>query len=528
MPTPLAVIRGYPPHDHGIWGLLESRVAIRGDATFIEFRDRHRGWRSFRDAAQAMAAGLCGAGIRPGDRVALMAGNSDRFLVLFFALARIGAVLVTVNPRFAVDEARYVLAHCEPSLVLGDRDSLSVLRAACKAGGIDAPLRSLDDEPGQGGPGADAALPPVPGPEATCVIMYTSGTTGFPKGVMHTQRSFVLAGEGFVQRMHLVPQDRMLCILPLFHLNALFYSVGGAVAAGATLVLAPGFSATGFWDTVAEDDITQVNIIAAIGSILARRPESEFRPGHGLRKVYGAPVSPELARVFHERFGVETIIEGYGMTEIPGAASMPFEGPHRYGSMGVAARHPDPGMRFTRIKVVDDLGDEVADGEIGELLVHTPIVMQGYFRDEEATAAALVDGWFRTGDRGRRDADGTLWFMGRQKDIIRRRGENISGAELDRVIESMPGVSEAAAIAVPSELGEDEILVAVVREDGADIGEADVVHWCAGRLSSIKLPRFVVMTDSLPHTATHRVAKFLIREDAALLARAVDLDPGAC
>jgi len=212
------------------------------------------------------------------------------------------------------------------------------------------------------------------------------------------------------------------------------------------------------------------------------------------------------------------------MSEVPGVLNNPFPGPHRIGSMGKPSRHPDAAMAFAEMKVVDDAGREVADGQVGELVVRTPIVMQGYYRDPEQTAAAFRDGWFVTGDLGRKDADGYFWFVARKKDIIRKRGENISGAELDRVISSHPEVMEAAAIPVPSELGEDDILVVVVRKPGAALTANEIADWCRERLAAIKVPRYIVFADALPHTPTHRVAKFKLREDASLRARATDLE----
>jgi crotonobetaine/carnitine-CoA ligase len=172
---------------------------------------------------------------------------------------------------------------------------------------------------------------------------------------------------------------------------------------------------------------------------------------------------------------------------------------------------------------VDEEGRDVADGEPGELIVRTPIVMQGYYRDPEQTAAAFRDGWFLTGDLVRRDPDGFYYFVARKKDIIRRKGENIAGAELDRVVGMHPGVAEAAAIPVPAELGEDEILIAVVRKAGADVTAGEIGRWCGEHLAPVKVPRYVVFVESLPHTPTHRVAKFPLRLDPTLLARAVDL-----
>jgi crotonobetaine/carnitine-CoA ligase len=360
-------------------------------------------------------------------------------------------------------------------------------------------------------------------PDAACVFIYTSGTTGVPKGVMHGQRALLLAGEGFVQRMYLQPEDRLLCILPMFHINALFYSLAGALAAGATLILLPRFSAHTFWRDVARTHATEANTIAAVSNILMRRPRSEFVPGHSLRKIYGAPFSAETYEVFAREFGVPTLIEGYGMSEIPGALNNPFEGPHKVGSMGKPSLHPDPRVQLAQLKIVDDEGRELPDGQTGELAVRTPLVMLGYYRDAEQTRAAFRDGWFLTGDLAWRDSDGYYWFVARKKDIIRKRGENISGAELDRVVESHPDVLQAAAIPVPDELGEDEILMAVALRAGATLSAQDVADWCRERLAAIKVPRYVVFVDALAQTPTHRVAKYKLREDVALIARATDL-----
>jgi crotonobetaine/carnitine-CoA ligase len=176
------------------------------------------------------------------------------------------------------------------------------------------------------------------------------------------------------------------------------------------------------------------------------------------------------------------------------------------------------------MRVVDLQGDPVADGQVGELEVRTPIVMKGYFRDPEQTAAAFRDGWFVTGDLGWRDADNYFWFVARKKDIIRKRGENISGAELDGVINSHPDVINSAAIAVPSDLGEDDILVAVIKKPDASLTAQDIAAWCRERLAPFKVPRYVVFTDALPLTPTHRVAKFKMGGDRGLIARAVDLE----
>lgn len=532
MLTPIETLRLYPQHAGTLASLLQSRVAVAGGREAIVFQGRSLTYAELLDNVRRTAGVLAGLGVQAGDRVGVMSLNHPSSVFMLCALAWLGATMVPVNPDYGVDEAGYVLGHARVCGVVCSPAALPTVRSVCA--GLDvAPWLLLNE--------ADAGLdlpdlssligqwqgeppPPRPNADATCVFIYTSGTTGFPKGVMHSQKSLITAGEGFVARMFLQPDDRLLCVLPLFHVNAIFYSLGGALAAGATLILEPKFSASRFWQVVKDTGATEVNTIAAASAILMRRPRSEFVPGHRLRKIYGAPFDAETYRVYQQEFGVPTLIEGYGMSEIPGALNNPFPGPHKIGSMGQPSQHPDPAVKLAELRIAGDDGEFLPPGQIGELVVRTPIVMQGYFRDEAQTQAAFRDGWFLTGDLATVDEDNYFWFVARKKDIIRKRGENISGAELDRVVGNHPAVLEAAAIPVPSELGEDDILIAVVLRPGQTAAPEDIAQWCRERLAAIKVPRFVAIVEALPHTPTHRVAKFKLREDKTLRQRAVDLE----
>ncbi|HSN41658.1 MAG TPA: AMP-binding protein [Burkholderiales bacterium] len=529
MKKPLDVLRLYPEHDYTLHGALQSRSMRDPQRPFLLFNGKTTSWREFADAMDKAARVLAARGIGKGDRVAVMAQNSDGHVLMLFALARLGAIMVPVNPGFGVEEARYVLHHAEVSGVVAASDTLDVARNACQglagtpwfvlldAGRRDVPL--LGDLVARA---PDIALPGDISADDTCLIVYTSGTTGFPKGAMHSQRSFVTCGEAFVQRVYLQDDDRVMIVLPLFHINALFYSVAGTLAAGCSMLIINRFSASAFWQTALDHGITEVNIIEAIGTILKNRPRAEFRAGHKIRTIYG--VRESVAKCFRDEFGIAHCIGGYGMTEIPGVTCNPFEGPQKPGSMGPVGRHPDPARPWAECRVVDDEGRDVGAGETGELIVRTPIIMQGYFRDPEQTRAAFRDGWFLTGDLVRRDADGYFYFVSRKKDIIRRRGENIAGAELDRVIGAHPAVHEVAAIPVPAELGEDEILAAVVIRPGQKLAAEEIAQWCRERLAPMKVPRYVVFLDELPHTPTHKIAKAVLRQDGTLRSRAVDLE----
>jgi crotonobetaine/carnitine-CoA ligase len=527
--TPLEVLALFPSHEPTLCGLLESRARVGPDRPLLVFEGRICTYGEAAARAETIARSLVARGVARGERVAVMATNSEAQVLLLLALAHLGAIAVPVNPELNATEAGYIFRHAEVAAVACTSAALPAARAACGELPNRPWLLVLDGESDSLVTFADLLRPsashgrPDAGPDDTCVILYTSGTTGFPKGVMHSHRNFVLAAEMFVERMHLQPDDRLFAVLPLFHMNALFYSLGGALAAGASLLLVPRFSASAFWRQAADGGATEVNILAAVGNILTRRPRSEFVAGHRLRKVYGAAMSAETLQLFPREFGVPTLVEGYGMTEVPGVCNNPFLGPHKPGSMGCPTRHPDPSRILSEMRVLDDEGHELPVGQTGEIAVRSPMAMQGYYRDPESTGAAFRDGWFLTGDLGYRDADGYYYFVARKKDIIRCRGENVSGAEIDRVVAAHPRVLEAAAIAVPSELGEDEILVVVVPRPGEVLAPDEIADWCAEHLAPYKRPRYLTQVELLPYTPSHRVAKFKLKQDPTLRERAVEL-----
>lgn len=522
---PLEVLRRYPAHDSTLYGLMASRAARQGDAPFLLFEGHTLSWAGFKDRVDATTRLLDRHGIQKGDRIGLMMSNSMDYIVILFATAAMGAILVPINPDLTAAEAGYIVGHARPALVFCTPQTQRTLQDAhvpeaahqlvvLAAQTLGPHLSELPtDAPTQ-----------IPHSEArdTTLIIYTSGTTSKPKGVMHSQFNMAMVGEYFVERLHLQPDDRLLCVLPFFHINALFYSLMGTVAAGASLVIAPRFSASGFWRLAAESRATEVNIIATVGRILMRRPASEFVPGHHIRKLYGAPIPNDVHTNFRTRFGIPVLIEGYGLTEAPAICSNPYDGPRKIGSIGITTNHPNPDQPSAKMRIVNDEDRDLPDGHIGELLVKSPILMQGYYQDPEATRQAFSEGWFRTGDLVRRDGDGFYTFIARKKDIIRRRGENISGAEIDDAVAGHPDVQVAAAIPVASELGEDDILVAVVKKPDTKLSEQELHCWCRSRLNPIKVPRYIVFVDSFPYTPSHRVAKYQLRHDRTLLQRAVE------
>ncbi len=531
---PLEVIRRFGRHDFSIDGFFQSRLRSLSSESMVEYEKHKLTWQMCSDLTDRAVGWLLSRGIREGDRVGLMAYNHYSTVVLLLASARIGAIVVPCNPDFDAKEAKYIFEHAGVSSVICSQEPLMKVREAIadispppwvvvidqhqsdsEKSLLDQWLESPSDTQTRTG-----------NAESTCLIIYTSGTTGFPKGVMHSQRSYLLTAEAFVNRMYLQPDDRIMCVLPLFHINALMYSLGGAMACGGTLILIRRFSASQFWQQASETRATEVNVIMSAAAILARRPPNEFNPGHKIKKMFLAPLNQDLSDTFHHRFKVPVLIECYGMTEIPGVLSNPFLGPHKLGSMGCISPHPDPKIVRPEVRIIDESGNELPVGQIGELAVKTPTLMQGYFNDPLQTASSFRDGWFLTGDLAWRDIDDVLFFFTRKKDIIRRRGENISGAEIDSVLGSHQDIQECAAIGVPSELGEEEILLAVVARPSSKITPGDINAFAIEKLSAIKRPRYIVMVDELPHTGSMKIAKFQLKKYEGLVDKATDFYKG--
>ena len=516
-----------------IRGFIESKVEKNPDKPFLYFEDEVISYEEFDWKINQVANAFLDMGVRKGYRVCLMLPNVPEFLYGWFGLAKIGAVMVPINIAFKENEAGYVLNHSEAVGVIVDSEHLPMVREIKKGSKTLKWIACID-------PVSDEedihlfyhffeTMPEtlrfmVLKDSDMAQIVYTSGTTGFPKGAIHTHRDFTLTGEAFLPCAGIGPEDRVLTILPLFHVNAQYYSTMGALAAEASLILIREFSASKFWDQAVYYGATEFNFIAAIGRILCSRPENEFRPGHLIRTAYGAPVTPDVYEVFTKRFKIANVIEGYGLTEVPRVSQNPIGGKIKMKSIGCPAKHPNPGMTFSEIRIVDSDGKELEAGVTGEIIVRSPVMMQGYFKDRARTREAIHDGWFYTGDYAYKDEDGYLFFIDRKKDIIRRKGENISSSEVETVINAHEKVLEAAVIAVPSELGEDEVMACIVLKENQIMDPEELIDWCRDHLANFKVPRYVQFRDSLPKTPTHRIAKYILKREEGLIESSHDME----
>lgn len=458
-------------------------------------------------------------GVRRGDRVSFMLDNSPDFLVAWLGLAKIGGVLVAINTGFQEEEASYLVSDSESILVLSSQAYLSRLADTSRFRHVrsiltleesetcDSFLACLEAE--SGSPILDS---PPPRPDDLISLIYTSGTTGHPKGVMQTHENFVLTGEAYPHWMGMAPGDRIYACLPLFHINTQAYSTMGAIGAHGAIVLAPRFSAREFWPDIRRHRVNVFNYIGAMAAILSKKEPAEDDRQHAVKTAYGVPAPDhETRKALESRFGL-TIISGFGMSETTFGLAESLTGDRRPGSMGTPRHHPSLDVPRTEARIVDGNGADVPDGTTGELLLRNAAMMRGYFNDAAKTEEALdARGWLHTGDNAWRDKDGFYYFVDRKKDIVRRRGENISSLEVERVIERHPDVLEAAVIGVPSELSDEEVLAYVVLCPGTALDPSAVIDHCATHLARFKIPRFVELTDTLPKTPTAKVQKARLR-----------------
>lgn len=487
------------------------------DVPFLIFTGDDRTW-TYRQADELIrrsAAAWYHLGVRKGDRVAFMLDNSPEFIWAWLGLAQLGGILVAINTGFKRAEAEFLISDSGAGIALAGEHHLPILQQIK----TDRPsLLVLHGDHGETSFTALMAqhLPAAPRVELRggdiISLIYTSGTTGNPKGVMQTHRNFVLTGQAYVDWMKMEPGDRIYACLPLFHINSQAYSTMAAIAARGGLVLAPRFSASRFWPEVRRHRVTVFNFIGAMAVILTKSEPSADDADNQVRIAYGVPaLSPEVVDEIERRFGL-LCISGFGMSETTFGLLEPLDQPRRPGSMGIERHHPDPSVPRTQAKIVDDAGDQVPRGTTGELLIKNAAMMLGYFGLPEKTAETLVDGWLHTGDSAYQDEDGFFFFVDRLKDIVRRRGENVSSLEVERTIARHPRIAEAAVVGVPAELSDEELLVFVVRRDGTEPITADEVFgWAAENLAEFKVPRYLRFVDMLPKTATAKVQKEKLR-----------------
>jgi crotonobetaine/carnitine-CoA ligase len=502
------------PEDCVLRPLLERRSAETPDRVFARFADGSTWtYRQMRDAARRAALGFQRLGVQHGDTVLSWLPNGPDVLRVWFGLNYLGAVYVPVNLAYRGRILEHVVENADARILVTHPQLVPRLASIGRARVSEVVLVG-DDPTGEldGLRFHDAtslapdgnALPPLTRdihPWDLQTIIYTSGTTGPSKGVMSTYAH--LHSMGAVSFHFIGADDRCMVNLPLFHVGgtACVYAM---LAKGGSIALVDAFDTTRFWSTVRETGTTTVVLLGVMASFLVKQPPTSQDREHSLRTAIMVPLCEDAA-AFSRRFGCD-IYTVFNMTEVS-TPILSGKNPSPLGTCGT----PRPGVE---VRIVDENDCEVAPGTVGELIVRTdaPWTMNhGYFRNPEATARAWRNGWFHTGDAFRADADGHYFFVDRIKDAIRRRGENISSFEVETEVCAHPAVKEAAAVAVPSEHAEDEVLVAVSLVEGASLDPAELIRFLLPRMAHFMVPRYVRVVPELPKTPTQKVQKHLVR-----------------
>jgi acyl-CoA synthetase (AMP-forming)/AMP-acid ligase II len=470
-------------------------------------------YRQVQEQVTELAAALQQKGYGPGFRVMLLLENRPQFFVWLLALNRIGASVVPVNPDLRHSELTYMAGHSEPSLIVGLAHRCDDLAAAAAEAGLSVPVIAPGDavlQPGTAGPVAlreDETGEALGGEEMEAALLYTSGTTGSPKGCILTHTYFLAIGG-----------ERMITPLPIFHMNAMAYSFMAMVAVGGCLTVLDRFHPSSWWRSVSESGATCLHYLGVMPSMLMGAPEAPSDRDHAVRFGFGAGVDPKLHAAFEARFGFP-LVEAWAMTETgAGAVICANQLPRRVGESCLGK----PGQELD-VRIVDADG-YVSQSGPGELLVRRTGndprrgFFSGYFKNPEATDEAWADGWFHTGDIVRREADGSMFFVDRKKNVIRRSGENIAAVEVESALMRHPAVKAAAVAAVADPVRGDEVF-ACLKVDG-EPGEAlalEIVGWCLGQLAYYKAPGYVAFVDALPLTSTQKIQRRELKELAERL-----------
>jgi crotonobetaine/carnitine-CoA ligase len=521
----------FEPHfPRDMWVLpkiLEYQAVQRPDRPYLSWTDAGKPL-SFADVNRAvnrLAHGFAASGVGKGDKVVLYMPNCLDFVLMWFALTKLGAVEVPVGEmqkgaflqhQLNVSQARMIVTtpellprlgeveaevpRLERCYVLGEPRGAEILkRVRLRPAGE---LRTNNES----NPGIEVT------PKDEAAVLYTSGTTGMSKGVVMPHSQFYFFAEEDVQLFGLTENDVYMTGFPFFHGNAQFLTIYPCMLVGAHCVLYPKFSASDFFGRARRSGATVANLVGATMAFICQTPPSEDDRKHRLRTIYAAPLAPDLAKPFTDRFGPIEFVDGFGQTEISNVFQTPRGAKRPPGASGVLMD------QWFEIRIADPETDEpVPEGEVGELLVRHKVpgtMTNGYLGMPEKTVETWRNLWFHTGDALRRDAEGWYYFVDRVKDALRRRGENISSFEVESVIRQHPAIAECAVIGVKADEagGEDEVKACVIVKDGERLDCADLIAWCDARMAYFMVPRYLEIMDALPQTPSEKVKKKELRE----------------
>lgn len=505
--------------------LIEERVAGSPDKIYLYFNNQEVTYADFDKSINRLSNRLLNTGIQKGDRFAIYLPNCPEYLYTWFALNKIGAMEVPINVALKGDEVQFIMEHSQAVGIIIHADYVPVLDSIREKLPELAHVVVVGNAESMGGKitykeFTEDSSPQSPPPvhiddNDPAGMIYTSGTTGRPKGVMFSHKAWRLTAEAYAYTVGIRPEDRVMTSNPLYHINAQNYSTLGSLTAGASLILIPKFSQSNVIEQTRRYGATILVLIQALTPWVWSRPVMDTDGDNPVRTVVAGNWPPEIYNKFEERFNVrnQTI---YSLTESPMGLMAPREGtgPRKIGSIGIPFAHPDPSIK-NEFRIVDGNRVDTKPGEVGDMIIRNPALMLGYYRDPEKTAEVIKDGWFHTGDKAYVDEDGYFFFVGRAKDVIRRRGELVSPNEIEGVINKHPQVIESAVIGVDSKLGtgEEEIKAYVLLKEGAVVTPKEIFSWCGDNLAAFKVPRYLEFRDEFPRSSIDRIQKKELKKE---------------
>jgi long-chain acyl-CoA synthetase len=504
-----------------IGALLAARVAQTPEKDFLfsEADGRKFTYAEFQAAVNRTAEVLLSEGIVKGDVVSLLMPNSPEYIIAYFACWKLGALAGPVNSLLKEHEIEFVMNNSEAKAILVQsefqplieaiRTQLPHLQAIIKIDDETEATRSCQTPDRQGGPVPQDAVPDGGASDTiSCdddaIIIYTSGTTGKPKGCLLTHGNLIANARQISDWLKFTENDRLLTIMPLFHMNAVSVTTMSALYAGGSTVVSPKFSAKKFWNNISNYQITSFGSVATMLSMLLNTYPDGVPQGLDADQLRfamcgSAPVPAEVMKKFEETFNCP-VIEGYGLSESTCRSTFnPPDERRRAGSCGLPIGN--------EMRVVDDDGKEVPDGELGEIVMRGENILKGYFKNRDATAQAFRGGWFHTNDIGYRDQDGFFYIVDRKSDMIIRGGENIYPREIDEVLYQHPAVAAAATIGVPDPLYGEEVAAFVVLKDGMKAEAEELIEYCKAELADYKCPKTIRIVSDIPKGPTGKLLK---------------------
>ena len=515
-------------------GLLDARLDVNPDGAFLDCCGTEYTAAAIDAAANRVAAGLAALGIGRGSTVATILDNSVEAVLSWFAIQRLGAVYVPVNTALKGGLLRHQLVDADAAVVIVQDDLLSrpaeildsvdsvehliVVGDAAERPVLTAAVHRWDDLLTAAARRPDVRVRP----SDLGAIVYTGGTTGPSKGCALSHNYHVSIARQIVSSWGRTPDDVVWSPLPLFHFNAISCLLTGTLLTGGRAAQSRRFSVSGFWPEINRTGATIASLLGSLAVLVARGADTPLAPGSGapeanttLRLLTGAPIPPEVDQLIRGRWGIETFSAAYGTTEASLISWLPPGQAFKPGSAGLV------NDRAFDVRIFDDNDREVPTGADGEIVcrpVQPHVMFEGYWKRPEATIELFRNLWFHTGDIGRMDSDGYLFFVGRKADYLRRRGENISSWEVEKVFHEHPGITDVCVHAVASEVGEDDVKVTAVLTEGAALTEEQLCRWAVDRLPFYAVPRYVEFRAALPWSETGRAPKHVLKDEGVTAA----------